>query len=450
VKKIICLLGVALLILTSCGKQETEKNTQKVLSKQKSAVQSSDDSTINVVITSDVQSLKWFKLIKNGYEKAYPKRKVNLQMISGTPQNYYTKIQLMLKSDTSIDVVKEDSFMLHSDINAGLFAPIEGINKWKEWDEFYPNLREFATYNGKVYGVSMTTDTRGLFYNTDIFKKAGIEVPWQPKTWQDIIDACQKIKKNVPDVSPIALTVSQAMGEGTTMQTLEMLLYGTDNPLYKDGKWMLSSPGMLNSFKFIQTLAENNYLPRPGILMNPQYGNIIPTELAPKGEVAIILDGCWITGRWANDYPETLKKYKLAKMPTEFGQKPGYISMSGGWLLSVNSKSRKKDAAFDFIKFALNKENILSNVLTVNNLSVRKDVTNDPKYPAFLKPATDILKYTHFRPANSQYPIVSSKLQFAVESVATQTATPEQAVKRLVSSVKRALGKEVVLEKNIK
>jgi multiple sugar transport system substrate-binding protein len=441
-KKVLCLLGIAAMLLAGCGKQDSTNETSAEQAVQKTNSSASD--TINVAIQFDVNTVKWFKEVKAAYEKAYPERKVKLEIISGTPQNYYTKLQLMLKSESNIDVVYEDSFMLQSDVSAGLLAPINQIKDWNQWKEFYSSLRDFSTIDDNVYGVSMSTDTRGLFYNVDMFKKAGITVPWQPKNWQDIIDACEAVKASVPGVFPITVTGSRVMGEGTTMQTLEMLLYGTENPLYKDGKWVVSSPGMLNSFKFLQTLAKKDLLPRLDILMNAQYGNMLQDQLAPQEKVAVILDGCWITGRWVKAHPETLKKYQLAMMPTEYGQSPDYVTMAGGWLLSVSNKSTKKDAAVDFIKFALNKQNVLNYVLMVNNLSVREDVAADPKYPEYLKPATKILKYAIFRPANEQYPIVSSKIQKAVESVLTQTATPVKAMKTLTADVKRSVGDKYI------
>ena len=451
-KKVLCLLGIASIILAGCGKQDTANKTQKVSIKDEQQVvlndKSSKSDTINVVFQDDVTTKKWFKYAKKAYEEAYPGKKVNLIIISGTPQQYYTKLMMMLKTDSSIDVVYEDSFMLHSDINAGYFSPINGIKKWSQWEKFYPSLRDFATFNEDIYGVPISTDVRLLFYNVDMFKKAGIKTPWQPENWQDIIDACKILKAKIPDVAPITFPVSQAMGEATSMTTLEMLLFGTESPFYKDGKWVLSSPGMLNSFKFIHKLAKENYFPRMGIMMNPQYGNIMQDELAPKQQVGIILDGCWITGRWVKAHPETLNLYKPAMMPTEFGQKPGFVTLSGGWFLCINELSNKKEEGLDFIKFALNKENILKYVLTVNNLSVREDVAADPAYPEFLKAPTDMLKYTHFRPANGQYPIVSSKMSIAVESVVTQSATPEQTMKNLYNSVERILGKKSISSEN--
>ena len=286
------------------------------------------------MIGSDVDAVRWFKSVIAAYEKKFPGRKVNLMQNTASGSAYYTKLILMLKTNTDIDAVYEDSFMLNGDVQAGLLVPIPEVKNWYEWNKFYPRLRKSVTIDKKVYGIPVTTDTRGLFYNTKIFKKAGIKTPWQPKNWQDIIDTFKIIKEKVPGVFPITLTASQAMGEGTTMQTLEMLLFGTKSPLYKNKKWILSSPGMLNSLKFLNTLAKDGLLPRLDIIMNPQYGNIMQSDLAPNSKVAIILDGAWNASRWAKDFPETYKTYKLAMMPTEFGQKPGFITMSGSWLLS--------------------------------------------------------------------------------------------------------------------
>ena len=433
-KKILCLLGIATMFLTGCGKQDAAVESQTV---------KKTNSSVNVAVQQETNTVKWFKDTAAAYEKAYPGKKVNIQVIGGTASNYYTKLKLLLQSDSSIDLVYEDSFMLQSDVAAGLLAPINQIKEWNEWSNFYESLRDSAEINGSVYGIPLSTDTRGLFYNTAIFKKAGIEVPWQPKTWKDIIDACETVKKNIPNVSPISLNIS-ATGEQTTMQTLEMLLFGTTSPLYKDGKWIMSSSGMLNSLKFIQELFEKKLTPRLGLLMNPQYGNIAMNQLAPEQKAAIILDGCWFTGRWNLNYPETLKLYKFAAMPTEHGQDPKFITLSGGWLISISSKSKNKEAAMDFLKFAMNEENILNYTKVVSNLSVREDVAKSEKYPEYLRPATELVKYAKFRPANEQYPIVSTKIQAAVESVATQTATPEKAMQTMNASVKRALGAKYV------
>ncbi|HJO93129.1 MAG TPA: extracellular solute-binding protein [Victivallales bacterium] len=400
--------------------------------------------SINVVLEYDPMTFKWVKETVASYEKAYPENKVNLIVIKGSQANYYTKISLMLKSNQNLDVLVEDSLMLKSNVDAGELAPMD-VKDWKDWNEFYPSLKKSVTINGKIYGIPLSTDARGLYYNTNIFKKAGIKMPWQPKNWNDILTAARQIKKKVPGVFPFSFNTANS-GEATSMQTAEMFLYGTGNTLYKDGKWVITSKGLLSTLKFIGTVYKEHLGVRMGIALNPQYPNIVMGTLAPQQKVGIILDGCWLQGLWYKKFPKTAKIYKFIPMPTEFGQAPGYTTMSGGWDLSINSKSPRKAASLKFIKFATSKTNLINYVRLARNLATRKDVAASKEYPAELKQATKFLKFTHFRPANQNYPMVSSKLQNAVESVAIGTS-PLQVMNTYANAVERAVGKDNVVRK---
>ena len=108
-------------------------------------------------------------------------------------------------SSTAPDVMYEDTFLVNSDVAAGYLAPLNSyLAKWSGWKEFSPAAQAAARgANGKVYGVSMGTDTRGLYYNKQVFAKAGLPVPWQPKTWADVLAAAEKIKATEPGVTPI-------------------------------------------------------------------------------------------------------------------------------------------------------------------------------------------------------------------------------------------------------
>ncbi|WP_349773270.1 ABC transporter substrate-binding protein [Lacrimispora xylanisolvens] len=48
------------------------------------------------------------------------------------------------------------------------------------------------TYDGKIMAIPTNFAAACVFYNTDIFKKAGVEVP---KTYDELLAACKKIKE---------------------------------------------------------------------------------------------------------------------------------------------------------------------------------------------------------------------------------------------------------------
>ncbi|WP_409294076.1 ABC transporter substrate-binding protein [Peribacillus sp. SCS-26] len=398
------------------------------------------------------------KEIIPAYEKEHPKVDVKLAPLNVSEGDYFAKVALMLKSkNTAPDIVTEDTFMVNSDASAGYLEPLDDrIKDWSEWSNYNDSVKKgVIAQDGKTYGVPYNTDSRGLWYNKDLFEKAGLPVPWEPKSWDDILKAAQTIKDKLPGVTPIWMNSGKATGEATSMQTFEMLLSGTDTPLYDNDskKWVVKGKGLTDSFKFIDTIYEKKLGPSLSQVLNGSGGAVAYQQMFPKGKLAIGLDGFWQTGNWGEDgaapWPDAFKILGFAAMPTQNGQAPGTTSMSGGWALSIPKNSRHKDAAWDFIKLASSKENNLSLLKKERNLTPRDDVANEPSYqeiPMF-KEATEFLSFTHFRPAVDKYPTVSTQIQSLVEGVVTDKITPEDAAKEYQSNVTKIVGEDNVIEK---
>lgn len=396
---------------------------------------------------------EWLKKAKSGFEKSHPGVTIQLEPIQASENDFYTKIDLMMKSEgTAPDVVTEDTFLINSDASAGYLSPMNDyVNKWSDWSQFSDAMKAGSTgSDGNVYGVPYSTDTRGIWYDANIFKKAGLPVPFSPKNWDDVLTAAKTIKEKVPGVIPFWAQAGKATGEATTMQTFEMLLYGTNDTLYDESskKWVVKSPGFLDSLKFIQTIYSKGLGPQLSQVLNGQAGNTESQQLMPKEQIGMALDGNWIPGSWKDGGPaawkDGTKTYQLAAMPTQNGQDPGFTSMSGGWALSISKLAKNKDLAAQFIEYAVNKDNDKWYVIQQGNLSPRTDVASDPEYVNApgqeFGPATAFTKFTHFRPANPQYPSVSTAIQTAVESVATGSATPQQAMDQYSANVQRIVG----------
>jgi multiple sugar transport system substrate-binding protein len=392
------------------------------------------------------------KKVKAEYEKANPKMTVKLEPIQADENDYYTKLDLMNRSaSTAPDVLYEDTFLVNSDISAGYLAPIDQyLNKWKDWSQFSSTAKTSGKgQDGKTYGVPMGTDTRGLYFNKQIFAKAGLPTNWQPKNWNDILTAARTIKQKVPGVIPFQIYSAKSAGEGATMQGLEMLLYGTKNTLYDPSskKWIVSSKGLTDSFNFLHTIFSENLGPSPQQELDTQWGTKVSTQGLPDGKIAIDLDGSWQSGNWkktgTKPWPQYSKVLGTAMMPTEDGSAPGFTSMSGGWLLSVGAHAKNPQAAFNFIAMSLNKPNTLFYDNAASQIAERADVANDPAYKnndPFTPFFTSLVKYTHFRPAYADYPKVSDAIQTAMEAVMTNQSSVGDALSTFASTVKSDLG----------
>ncbi|MGW9029681.1 extracellular solute-binding protein [Streptomyces sp. NPDC055722] len=441
-------LALAATTLTACGSGSgSDPDTVKVSFKQ------STDNSIHVMDD-------YLAGIKKQFEKENPGKKVELVPIKAPDSEYYTKLQQMLRSPkTAPDLVYEDTFLINSDITSGYLKPLDPyLAKWKDWDQFIDTAKAAArAEDGKTYGVPDGTDTRGLWFDKGIFKKAGLPANWQPKTWDDVLAAARTIKQKVPDVTPLNIYTGKPAGEAATMQGFEMLLYGTgdgtSDPLYDKGtkKWIAGGQGFKDALGFVHTVYQEKLGTDVSQALDPNIQTIVRGELLPKGKLAIDLDGSWLPQDWlqgsGHEWPEWSKELGLGYMPTQHGQAPGKVSMSGGWTWSVPAKAGNPDLAFKFIQTMQTKANAQKWYIANSGIAVRKDVASDPSYVKAqpgIKFFTDLVSSTHYRPAYPAYPKVSTAIQEAMESVTTGDASVEKAASGYDEALKAATNNQVV------
>ncbi|MDX3231135.1 extracellular solute-binding protein [Streptomyces sp. ME19-01-6] len=405
----------------------------------------SDPDTVKVAYNRSTDNKIRFKDnflagVKREFEKANPGKKVKLIPIQAQDNDYATKVQQMMRSPkTAPDLVYEDTFRINSDIKAGYLRPMDDyLEKWQTWDRFVDTAKAAAkAEDGKTYGIPDGTDTRGLWFNKKIFAKAGLPADWQPGSWDDILAAARTIKKKVPGVTPLNVYTGKAPGETAVMQGFEMLLYGTgENPLYdpKAKKWVTGGKGFEDALTFIKTVYSEKLGPDVSDALDPNVGTTVFSEWLPEEKLAIDLDGSWLGQNWLKSggkpWPEWSKTLGQAAMPTQAGQAPGKVSMSGGWTWAITAKSKNPDLAWKFIEQLQTKKNAVEWCVTGAQIAVRDDVAKDPRYLSSMPGITfftGLVKYTHYRPALPVYPQVSSAIGEAMESVTTGDSSPGEA-----------------------
>lgn len=408
--------------------------------------------------STQVESL--MKKAKEQYEAENPDVIVQLEPIQAEENDYATKLALMQRSpDTAPDVFYEDSFRVRPDAEAGyLLALDDHLAKWKDWDSAFVESAKEAGMgsDGKTYAVPMGTDTRALWYNKEVFKKAGLSVPWEPKTWEEVLSAAKTIRQVTPDAIPFNIYSGTPMGEGASMQGFEMLLYGTEDTLYdtEQGKWVVGSKGFRDSLQFISDVYTGGLGPDVATALDASYYQKLGSDWYPNNKLGASIDGSWMTGNWIEGgrapWPAWTEVMGVTPMPTQNGQEPGATSMSGGWTLAVGAGSKKPDAAFEFITTALNRENSLTYNVNASQVPVRTDVAEDPEFTKSSPVSgffSDLVKVTHYRPATSDYPEISGSIQQAMEAVMTGEQTVDEAAAAYDKAVTALVGEEKTVKR---
>ncbi|MFR9730514.1 extracellular solute-binding protein [Saccharopolyspora sp. MS10] len=386
--------------------------------------------------------------VKQQYEQAHPGKRVRLDPVVAPEGEYLSKLQLRMRSaSTAPDVLYEDSFTINSDVEAGYLAPLdERLAAWPDWDRFIDTTKQAGrAADGRTYGVPLDTDSRGIWFNRDLFVRAGLPADWEPRGWDDVLAAARQVTQRFPDVIGLDLPLGKAEGEAVSMQTVEMLLYGTETGTLHDGEWIAPSRGMTEALEFLSTAVGEGLTQSRAQIADAQYDKKLRDDLTRQGRVAMRLDGSFASGQWeAAGWRDWSSTMAAAPMPTKEG--PGTVSMSGGWTLALSASGEKQDDAFEFVKLAMSRDNITEYALSSGNLPSREDSAADPRLTAANPLAAfwlGLLEETHFRPTLPEYPKVSEEIQQSVLEV-VNGADPAEVSDRWAEQVRRIVGPDQV------
>lgn len=198
--------------------------------------------------------------------------------------------------------------------------------------DFYPNLLESFTSDGKVYCVPKDFSTLALEINTELWAKAKLTDADIPTTW----DQLETVAKKLTTGGVTGLVVSD------TLDRLDVFMrQGGGTLLNSDGTaFTADTPENLAGLTFVQKLA------REGVLKFPKqvdagWGG----EALGKGKAAMTIEGNWIVGGVKNDYPDL--KYTVVPLPK--GAQQATLSFTNCW--GVAAKSKNQAAAVDLVKY---------------------------------------------------------------------------------------------------
>jgi multiple sugar transport system substrate-binding protein len=199
-------------------------------------------------------------------------------------------------------------------------------------DDFYPNLRQSFTYEGKLYCVPKDTSTLALAINTDLWAKAGLTDADIPTTWEQLTATAQKIKAE--GITPLAL-------DGTRDRIGAFLVQAGGWWTSEDGKQATADTREnLTALQYAQSLYKQGLAQTPKQLDTGWAG-----EAFGKGKAVMTIEGNWLKGALKNDFPNV--KYTVKELPAGPAGK-GTLTFTQCW--GIAAKSKFKDQAVKFVE----------------------------------------------------------------------------------------------------
>ncbi|MEI2297376.1 extracellular solute-binding protein [Ensifer sp. MJa1] len=381
---------------------------------------------------------------------------VKLTQFGGEDEQLTQQLALDFSTGSGPDVSGFDGFLIPSFVQGNLLKSLEevagaDVPKWEGWQHISDGTKALMSYQGKPYGIALGTDARMIFVRKDLFKAAGLDADgWQPKSWEELLEAARKIKAAAPESFPLQLNAGVSMGEATTMQGYWMALLGTGEQVTDEtGKYIVESQGILDTLKLYKTIYVDEKLgdQRAQLLAdgrNRTFANF------RDGKTAMLVEGDWfyrsVTAPGAEfavadrDNVMTWKKMP-ATAPGKGLRGQDFVTVSGGTGFVINPHTDAPAESWALLSFMNSKEQLTAFQEIQPAIRIRDDVAI-PNSPFLTETATTLLPITTARPNDANYNKVSTEIQRMTESVVSGELSPEDAMAQYKAAVIAIVGAE--------
>ncbi|OAM73040.1 ABC transporter substrate-binding protein [Devosia elaeis] len=269
--------------------------------------------------------------------------------------------------------------------------------------QYFDGPLNSVTWDGKLYGLPKYTDTIGLFYNKDLFAKAGITEP--PSTWTELADAAAKLTDPANNI--YGVTFSARAGEEGTFQFLPIIQMsgGGSNKVNTEG-----AAAVLDIWK---SLIDNGYASRDVLSL----GQWDSTGAFNSGNAAMAISGPWEIDRMVED---AKFDWGVALLPTieEGGQRSSAL---GGFNWGIMANTQHPDEAFRLLEYFVDQEDRI--FADFGNLPARGDielpVTGVTKKDEALKVFQEQLQYAQPRGPHPEWQKISKAIYDAEQQALT-------------------------------
>ena len=183
-------------------------------------VADADAGQLNVNVSARGNQRSTWQDAFDKFKKANPD--VDLKITYITEEAYKVQMGGWLATDPPDVVSWHDGERMAYYAKRGLLEDLSGDWSKNGWSQQYASVKEASTYNGKQYAAPLGYDAYGFFYRKDLFQKAGIK--GEPKTWEEFLDACKKLKAS--GVAPIAVAARDSWTLAAWFDYLDLRING--------------------------------------------------------------------------------------------------------------------------------------------------------------------------------------------------------------------------------
>jgi len=303
----------------------------------------------------------------------------------------------------------------------------------KYWEDFFPAFRENSTLRGKIWWIPFQRSTPVLYWNKDLFKKAGLDPEKPPQSWAELKDMAKK------------LTVREG---GDTKQWGVTISGGWNDWLFEafvrqNGSWLISPDGTRVNFAskeavealdFWVDLMHRDKVGPP----HSTWGSTPPDFVAQQTAMLYHSTGILTFLRNSAKFD-----FGVAFMPKSksFGAEVG----GGNLAIARKIPKERQDAAWKFIEWMTSGENAAHWSVASGYVATRQSSYNVPAMKEFLAKdarylvARDQLKYASGKMMAPNFQKIREILKKQLDDAVDGKVPPQEALATVQTQVETVI-----------
>jgi multiple sugar transport system substrate-binding protein len=371
------------------------------------------------------------------YQAKNPGVKIDIETGGATSelQRQYLSTVLNAK-DSAIDIYMIDIVNPAQYFGAGWLEPLDAYIG-KPADVLKPYLPVYSTSNvvdGKLAAMPAFADAMFMYYRKDLLDKHGIK---EPKTWDELSAASQKIQKAEGNPNLQGLSIQGAPIEGAVCTFLL--------PYWGQGKDFNDASGKMTLDKGAATKGLNQWLTMvdQGVIKKNVAEVKTPDTVNEfkAGQVVFAINWGFAWDRFKDDADSQVKgKVGVMPLPAMAGGKSA--TCVGGWQWAVSAFSKNKPAAANLVKFMSSPEASKFLAQEGSLLATYQSVYTDAdvvKAVPWFKDAASVVIAGKSRPISKDYGQVSDVIRTTTSAVLARTKKPEEGVAEIEGRLARVM-----------
>ncbi len=380
-------------------------------------------------------------------EKYYKKTGIKVKFETYAPSDVYReKVRAAAQGKLLPDIYSPlgDLRELASFIKAGYIEDLTPYMEegWKNLffdnilrQNYYDKDNQWAVKEG-YYGVPIDVVSIQIFYNKNLFEKAGLDPNNPPTTFEEFIEACRKLK--TAGIQPFVSGFAEEWLVNVFCQSFEWQVLGEEGIIKTiKGEIKYTDPRWIKIFKLFEKMSNEKIFAEGVITMlNKDAERVFATEKA-----AMALNGSWGINVYKGMNPNL--KYGVFLPPKLKDARYPVKIWGSSSFLNVNALSQYKKEAIDFLKWLTEEEQQILLTKETHNIPSNKNVINYIEDENLKNFASNIDKIFPTLPILEHWKVVSLKCR-GLQSIILNQKTAEE-----VASELQKLKDEILKEQSL-